>query len=134
MNLSNLFINLFIYIFDYLCIHLFIHSFILSYLSDPTAASSLFSILFATFPVMEADSTQRLIVLSLSSLLSLPSNSLPIEAKNNIQNMFQQIIRELVFIEEQKEKDDNAVDNGDDDDDGDDDDGETKYFLFKLLF
>ena len=48
--------------------------------------------------------------------------------------MFQQIIRELVFIEEQKEKDDNAVDGGDDDDDGDDDDGEKKYFLFKLQY
>ena len=48
--------------------------------------------------------------------------------------MFQQIIRELVFIEEQKEKDDNAVDNDDDDDDGDDDDGERKYFLFKLQY
>ena len=48
--------------------------------------------------------------------------------------MFQQIIRELVFIEEQKEKDDNAIDNDDDDDDGDDDDGERKYFLFKLQY
>ena len=47
--------------------------------------------------------------------------------------MFQQIIRELVFIEEQKEKDDNAIDN-DDDDDGDDDDGERKYFLFNLQY
>ena len=74
---------------------------------------------------MEADSTQRLIVLSLSSLLSLPSSTLPIEARNNVQNMFQQIIRELVFIEEQKEKDDNAVDD-DDADEGDDDDGKIK--------
>ena len=49
--------------------------------------------------------------------------------------MFQQIIRELVFIEEQKEKDDNAIDNDDDDDDdGDDDDGERKYFLFNLQY
>ena len=39
-----------------------------------------------------------------------------------------------MFIEEQKEKDDNAIDNGDDDDDGDDDDGERKYFLFKLQY
>ena len=72
---------------------------------------------------MENDSTQRLIVLSLSSLLSLPSTSLPIEAMNNIQNIFQQIIRELVFIEEQKEKDDNADENENDDGSDGDDDG-----------
>ena len=95
-------------------------------MSDPAAATSLFSTLFATFPTMEADSTQRLIVLSLSSLLSLPSLSLPEEARKNISNIFQQIIRELVFIEEQKEKDDNAEENEDDDDDGDDDDGKKR--------
>ena len=72
---------------------------------------------------MEADSTQRLIVLSLSSLLSLPSSTLPVEAMNNIQNIFQQIIRELVFIEEQKEKDDNADENENDDGSDGDDDG-----------
>lgn len=70
---------------------------------------------------MENDSTQRLIVLSLSSLLSLPTHTLPLAAKENVHNMFQQIVRELVFIEEQKVKDDNGEGEEDDDDEGDDD-------------
>ena len=76
---------------------------------------------------MENDSTQRLIVLSLSSLLSLPSSTLPVEAMNNIQNIFQQIIRELVFIEEQKEKDDNAEENEEDNEDDDDGNYSNSY-------
>ena len=71
---------------------------------------------------MEEDSTQRLIVLSLSSLLSVPTHTLPPDALSNIQNVFQQVIRELVFIEEEKEKQD-SKEEGDDDDDEDDDDG-----------
>jgi hypothetical protein len=82
---------------------------------------------------MEHDSTQRLIVLSLSSLLALPVTSLPEEARKNVQSMFQQIIRELVLIEEQKEKDDNAVEGEEDDDDDDDFEGENHYHtLFSL--
>lgn len=73
---------------------------------------------------MEEDSTQRLIVLSLSSLLSVPTHTLPPDALSNIQNMFQQTIRELVFIEEEKTRQDNEGDrDGDDDDDDEDDDG-----------
>ena len=98
--------------------------------SDPAAADALFATLFSTFPTMEHDSTQRLIVLSLSSLLALPVTSLPEEARKNVQSMFQQIIRELVLIEEQKEKDDNAVEGEEDDDDDDDDfDGDTYTLL-----
>jgi cation transport regulator ChaB len=56
----------------------------------------------------------------MSALLSLNSNALPEDIKVNVQNIFQQIIRELVFIEEQKIKDDNAEegDGSDGDDDG----------------
>jgi hypothetical protein len=88
-------------------------------ISDPNS-KNFFNTLFSTFQVMENDSTQRLIVLSMSALLSLNSNALSEDIKMNVQNIFQQIIRELVFIEEQKIKDDNAED-GDDGSDGDDD-------------
>ena len=70
---------------------------------------------------MEDDSTQRLIVLSLSSLLSVPTHTLPPDALSNIQNIFQQTIRELVFIEEEKAKQDSKQEGEDDDDDEDDD-------------
>ena len=91
--------------------------------ADPAATSTLFSTLFSNFQKMEDDSTQRLIVLSLSSLLSVPTHALPPDALSNIQNIFQQTIRELVFIEEEKTRQDNREerDGGDDDDDEDDD-------------
>mmetsp|Transcript_3899 Transcript_3899/g.4034 ORF Transcript_3899/g.4034 Transcript_3899/m.4034 type:complete len:868 (+) Transcript_3899:3-2606(+) len=101
-----------------------------SHLITDSNTKTFFNTLFSTFNVMENDTTQRLIVLSMSALLSLNSNALPEDIKVNVQNIFQQIIRELVFIEEQKIKDDNAEEgdgsDGDDDDDMEDREGEEE--------
>ena len=92
-----------------------------------------FNSLFEILNSMTRDSTQRMIVLSFLTLLSIPQNLLPEIVVRNISNMFQQIIREVVLIEEEAAKGDNEendddddeefeIDNEDDDDDNVDDD------------
>lgn len=90
--------------------------------SEPQAAQLFFSQLFILLPHMEHPTTQRIIVLSLSSLMLLPSNSLPPLAAQNLPAIVQQLIRESVFIEEQAGKEGDECDDNDDDDDDDDDD------------
>lgn len=84
-----------------------------------------FQILFESLKDMERDFTERLIVLSFLSILSLPSNNLPEIIRINLPSMFQQIIREIIIIEEEAKKQAEADDDDedeDDDEDGDEDD------------
>lgn len=87
--------------------------------ANPAAGEALFNMLFAKLPEMEETSTQRLIVVSFCSLLSVPSSSLPPVVRNNLQSVFTQIIRELVMIQEEEA---NGKDGSDGSDDGSDDD------------
>ena len=77
-----------------------------------------FASLFDMLPKMEHDSTERLVVLAMTSLLSLPSNTLPKPAQMNLPVMFMQIIRELVLIEEENDRSEKDEDEEEDDDDG----------------
>ena len=86
------------------------------------AGGAFFTTLFDTFQKMEEDGTQRLIVLSISALLSLPSTSLPAPVVGNLQAVFMQCIRELVMIEEEAEKGEDESEDGDEDEDEEDDD------------
>ena len=99
--------------------------------ANPVAAEFLFNTLFSRLTDMEDSSTQRLIVVSFCSLLSVPTSTLPPVVRNNLPSMFTQIIREMVMIKEEeahgKERgdDDDFASMGDYDDDmGDDEDGE----------
>ncbi len=100
--------------------------------TDAAATTFLFTTLFDNLKEMERDFTQRLIALSFSSLLSIPAQNLPDILRNNLQAMFQQVIRELVMIEEEEktgakreaaEGDDFDDDEGFDEDEDEDDDG-----------
>lgn len=119
-------------------------------MNDPATTASLFASLFESLKDMERDFTQRLIALSFSSLLSIPQTQLPEVLRNNLQAMFQQVIRELVMIEEElatgakaareeqsegdedfefgdEDEDDGVnIDSDGDDDDDDDDEEDTK--------
>eukprot|EP01038_Epipyxis_sp_PR26KG_P009275 gene9275-12495_t len=84
--------------------------------------------LFSSLKDMERTFTQRLIVLSFISLLSIPISSLPAVIQRNASAMFQQIIREITMIDEEeaKEDDDEEGDDDDDDDDGDEEEEEEE--------
>jgi hypothetical protein len=74
-------------------------------LKDMVVAFVICSIyLFIFFHFQEDSFTQRLIVLSFSSLMNVPIQTLPDIIRNNLQSMFQQVIRELVLIEEEEGK------------------------------
>jgi hypothetical protein len=78
-----------------------------------------FQTLFDCIKDMERDFTERLIVLSFLSILSLPSHTLPELIQINLPSMFQQVIREILLIEEEAKK---QAEEGDEDEDEDDDD------------
>ena len=89
--------------------------------SDNAACEALFNLWFDMLQRMEHDSTQRLIVLSMGSLMALPSASLPPIVRSNLPAMMKQMVRELVIIEETLEKgDDDEKDEDEDEDYGDD--------------
>lgn len=116
--------------------------------SDPIVPPALFGLLFDSLKAMERDFTQRLVVLSFSALLSAPPAILPEVLRGNFPAMFQQVIRELVLIEAEanrersegsddedghgrfgdfgdEDDDDEDIDiDGSDDEDGDEDDDE----------
>jgi len=83
--------------------------------SDPVVPPALFGLLFDSLKGMDRDFSQRLVVLSFSALLSAPPAILPEILRNNFPAMFQQIIRELVLIETEANRE-----RGDDEDDEDD--------------
>jgi cation transport regulator ChaB len=77
--------------------------------------NKVFNLLFEKLNVMTRDCTERLVVLSFTTLFSVPQTILPDIIRNNLPSMFQQILRELVLIEEEALKED---EDGDDDDQG----------------
>jgi hypothetical protein len=91
---------------------------------DPTVTKAVFGTLFDHLNDMEKNLTQRLIVLSFSSMLALPASTLPEVIRNNLQAMFKQVIRELVLIKEVEDEEEEEGEEGDDVDDDDDDDDE----------
>lgn len=100
--------------------------------SNAAAGDVLFKTLFENIREMEKTLSQRLIVLSFSSLLVLDPVSLSDYVKSNIPVMFQQIIRELTLLKAEeveraeKDSDENDDDDGIDiDDDYDDDEEEV---------
>lgn len=88
----------------------------------PTASTFLFNTLFELLPVMERDSTERLVVLSFSSILGTPSAPMPQVVRDNVQSMFQQIIREVVLVEEEAAKARAKRESGEDEEEEDDED------------
>jgi hypothetical protein len=74
--------------------------------SDAAATGTFFNTLFDNFKAMDDDSTQRLVVLSMTALFTLPPAMIPSPVKNNMQSVFMQCIRELVLIEEEAERED----------------------------
>ena len=86
--------------------------------SDPVVPPALFGLLFDSLKGMDRDFTQRLVVLSFSALLSAPPAILPEILRNNFPAMFQQVIRELVLIETEANRE-RGEDEDDEDDHGD---------------
>mmetsp|Transcript_23745 Transcript_23745/g.34001 ORF Transcript_23745/g.34001 Transcript_23745/m.34001 type:complete len:1123 (-) Transcript_23745:74-3442(-) len=117
---------------------------------DNNTVKQLFSSLFSNLKDMESTFTQRLIVLSFTSLLTTPlllnqpgqplqQQQLPEIVSSNLPNLLKQALRELVMIAEEEEKegeegeggedaaeeddeDDDAIEADDDEEDDDDDD------------
>lgn len=78
--------------------------------SDPTTVEVVWSMLFDLLTDMHKPVSRRLIVLSFCNILLLPANSLPVVLQNNFQPMLQQVIRELVFIEEEVDEEEEEED------------------------
>ena len=72
---------------------------------------------------MKAHFTRRIIVISLTALLHIPQDSLPVFLKENSHILFREIIDQCVLIEEEEpdEKDQDEDDANDEEDEGDDD-------------
>lgn len=85
---------------------------------------TIFTMIFDNLKDMDRDFTQRMIVLSFTTLMALPANQLPECVQANLPSMFQQVVRELVMIEEEARKDPEEEGDEDDEYDGDDDDEE----------
>ena len=103
--------------------------------SNAAAGDMLFKTLFGNVKEMEKTLSQRLIVLSFSSLLALDPVHLSEYVKSNLPTMFQQIIRELTLlkaeeVERAKKESDNEDEDDidiDDDDYGDDEDNNNGH-------
>eukprot|EP00607_Mallomonas_marina_P010314 CAMPEP_0182418884 /NCGR_PEP_ID=MMETSP1167-20130531/3264_1 /TAXON_ID=2988 /ORGANISM="Mallomonas Sp, Strain CCMP3275" /LENGTH=541 /DNA_ID=CAMNT_0024593345 /DNA_START=59 /DNA_END=1681 /DNA_ORIENTATION=- len=101
---------------------------------DPDATDTLFKKLFDKLPSMTRGSSQRLVVLSFSSLFTLPSSSLPTIVVTNLQPMLAQMIREVVMLEaEEGEEEDEEGEEAEGDEDGDDDDEEEEEEQLKPM-
>ena len=72
---------------------------------------------------MKAHFTRRIIVISLTALLHIPQDSLPVFLKENSHILFREIIDQCVLIEEEEpdEKDQDEDDPNDEEEEGDDD-------------
>lgn len=93
-------------------------------LEELGASTNVFDLLFGLLQSMERDSTERLIVLSFSTILANPLAALPAVVQRNVPTMFQQVIREVILIEKeaalpQKEDDDEEEEDDEDDDEDD---------------
>jgi hypothetical protein len=85
---------------------------------SPTAVEAVFGILFDNLKHMDRESSERLVVVSFSALLSLPPGHLPPVLQKNTQNMLAHSIKEVAKVmERNEENDDSEDDEGDDDDD-----------------
>lgn len=100
----------------------------LAFITSNQADEGVFVLLFDTLLSMEQDFTHRLVVLSFSTILTQPPGSLPPILRNNLQAMFNQLIRECVLIEEEAQKEGNEEEDEDDDDEeiGEDDDDDEE--------
>lgn len=92
---------------------------------DETMAQLYFGTLYDSLPGMESGFSRRLIVIAFTNMLTCPLHSLPYLAANNLENMYRQVIRELVLVEEEAAEQENGS-NGDEgeNEDNDDDDFE----------
>lgn len=90
---------------------------------DENHAHNYFGILFDALPGMESSFSRRLIVMAFTNILTIPLDALPFLASNNLENMYRQIIRELVFIQEEGADDEGHEAGGG----SDDDEGEEVY-------
>ena len=88
---------------------------------DENLARQFFGKLYDGLKEMESSLSRRLIVIAFTNILSSPLNTLPYLAANNLENMYRQIIRELVLIEEEAADQANESD-GDEGENEEDDD------------
>jgi hypothetical protein len=87
--------------------------------SAGSAADEVWLLLFSLLKDMSKPVTHRLIVLSFTNILLMPTNELPGVLLSNFVPMLQQVLRELVIIEEEeKGNDEDSNMTADDDDDG----------------
>lgn len=97
--------------------------------SDPVTTENLFKHMFDKLPQMVRPSSQRLIVLSFSSLMAMPLGVLPVIVRTNLKPMLSQALREVESLEkdeeeEEEEDGDNDVEEEDDNNVGEDGDNE----------
>jgi len=81
---------------------------------EPAGAKLFFDSFFENFRNLDSPLQQRLVVLSLSTLLVSPFDALPAEAKSNIVPMFKQVLREIQMLQEMDQ--DKALLDAEDDD------------------